>query len=164
MSRGLSKLQLAILEVLESRPDKCAGVGSLSYEVAKRYNESRAFWKLSNIDLSRPEGPLLYRIASSVHRKEELIRNVFSAAFSRALKGLERRGLVQLQRASYDIEYEERDGKICAKLYVVHKGRRPRVKFVVHKESKYFGLDVPQAHRFMDVLRGLSERRKPSWV
>lgn len=98
MKRRLSRLQKIILEELASyRDSKTADISGLSFAVAKRYAPEK-IWRLEDVRVKYPEA---YALARSLHRKDELVRNEFSASFSRSLRNLEEKGLVQLVRGRY---------------------------------------------------------------
>lgn len=139
-------MQKAIISVLEAEPDNCANMGLLSQKVASLLG-GRCFWRISDIDRGTEKGELLYALARSLHRRDELVRNAFSSSLSRALKSLEKRSIVQLQRNTF--RYRDR------KWWIVERDGRPRVKFVVLQGSRYYGLDCPEYEWLMDLARSI---------
>jgi len=149
VKQRLSRLQKIILEELASyRDSKTADVSGLSFAVAKRYAPEK-MWRLEDLRTKNPE---IYAFARSLHRKDETIRNEFSASFSRSLRSLEEKGLVQLVRGKY--VYKD-DGWY----YRIHT-TQPRITFVVHHESPYFGKKNPDIEFILDIVKSLYEKKK----
>ena len=141
----MSKLQRIVLEELASyRKSKTADIGGLSLAVAKRYAPKK-IWRLEDV---RPE---IHAFARSLHRKDEIIRNEFSASFSRSLRSLEEKGLVQLVRG----KYVYRNGAY----YRIHT-TQPRITFIVHHESPFFGKKNPDIEFILDIIKSLYEKKK----
>ena len=149
VKRRLSRLQKIILEELASyRDSKTADVSGLSFVVAKRYAPEK-MWRLEDVRVKRPE---IYAFCRSLHRKDELVRNEFSASFSRSLRSLEEKGLVQLVRGKY--VYKDDDW-----YYRIHT-TQPRVTFVVHYESPYFGKKNPDIEFILDIVKNIFKKNK----
>jgi hypothetical protein len=146
-NQRLSKLQRIILEELASyRDSKTADVSGLSFAVAKRYAPEK-MWRLEDVHVKRPE---IYAFCRSLHRKGELIRNEFSASFSRSLRSLEEKGLLQLVRGKY---FYKDDGWYY-RIYTT----QPRITFVVHYESPYFGKKDPDIEFIIDIVNSMREK------
>ena len=139
--RRFSLLQRIILEELGKAKDKTMNPSSLSYVVAERY-APETFWKLKNV-----KEPLAYALASNLHRKKELIGNKFSATFSRSLRNLEKKELIQLVKGQFE-------GKVENDIYAYYriKTTQPRVTLVVHHQSPYFGRQAPDVDRLIDIV------------
>jgi len=149
VKRRLSHLQKIILEELASyRNSKTADVSGLSFAVAKRYAPEK-MWRLEDLLTKHHE---IYAFARSLHRKDELVLNEFSASFSRSLRNLEEKGLVQLVRGKY---FYKDDGWY----YRIHT-TQPRITFVVHHESLYFGKKNPDIEFILDIVKSVYEKKK----
>ena len=107
LSKRLSKQQKLILRLLYEWPSHSLGVSTLSWYVAERLNErhnDRIWDSTSAIEELRRENPevafLMAPIIRRAHRKRRVLTNKHSASFSRALRRLEKRCLVRLERGS----------------------------------------------------------------
>ena len=140
MQRRLSELQKVILEELNKAKNKVMNPSNLSYAVASRYAPDK-IWRLKDC-----KEPMVYAVARSCHRNKECIKNVFSASFSRALKNMEEKKLVQLVRGLFE-------GKIEGDSYMYYriKTPQPRITLVIHHESPYFGKEAPDVDRLIDI-------------
>ena len=111
MSRGLGKIERAILEVM---PDDGSPIlkTMVSRKVAgqmpgviSRLNdqlyESMAIEDQTEQDIALQ----LLQIANTIHRKKDPTLNKFSASFSRALRSLERKGLISRYPPGYRTTY-----------------------------------------------------------
>jgi hypothetical protein len=134
-----SRLQNIILEELGAFPDKVARPEDLSIRTANRYDPEKV-WRLQDC---RPE---IKAFARRLHRKQELVQNIFSVSFSRALRSLERKRVIQLVKCKWESKME--DGKWV--FYRLHTPQ-PRVTLVVHHESRYFNRGFPDIERFVDI-------------
>ena len=111
MSRGLGRIQREILKLLEEEGADRVPVNRrwLTAKLATRLGRWQERKPKSDEEFlaSLPEGvdpatkALLLRIRHSSRRQRWFIPNSFSASVSRALKGLERRGLVTCIGQSY---------------------------------------------------------------
>jgi hypothetical protein len=139
--RRWSRLQKAILEELETTKDKLMRPDTLSFLVANRYAPEK-IWRLKDV-----KEPLAYALASNIHRKKELVRNMFSASFSRALRLLEAKGEIQLVKGRFD-------GNVENNSFVYYRiiTPQPRVTLVVHRKSQYYGKKSPDVSRFLDIV------------
>lgn len=118
----------------------------LSLRVAKRYALDNV-WSLDKVKKKYPND---YHVIKLLHRKDELVRNVFSASFSRSLKNLEKKGLVQLVRGHYRQKYE--NGEF---VYYRIITTQQRISFIVHHKSPYFGRDNPDIDFLCDVVKSI---------
>jgi hypothetical protein len=143
----LSQLQRVILEELASiRESKTASPEALSIKVAERYSPEKV-WRLENCD------PLLRGLARSIHKKRELVNNNFSASFSRSLRNLEKKGLIQLIKGKFELDWKAEHVSV----YRIHTPQ-PRVTLVVHHDSRYFGNSVADAQFIADIVKELRAR------
>ena len=147
--RRMSKLQSIILDELTKSSDKVAYPSNLSYAVASRYAPNK-FWRLKDV-----KEPLAYALCRSIHQKKELIRNDFSASFSRSLRDLEKKHLIQLVKGRFEGEVENTDY-----IYYRIKTPQPRVTLIVHYESPYFGKESPDVSRFIDICNEITHPTK----
>jgi len=123
----LSKLQKLILRCVAEYPpfDMEAPRDYVAWEIARCYDGDN-IWRLKDLEqkllervragkISSEEANLGLRIASSVHSyprgKTECLQGQFSATFSRSLKNLERKGLVELKRRWVLVSTNEPYGK-----------------------------------------------------
>jgi len=123
----LSKLQKLILRCVAEYPpfDMEAPRGYVAWEIARCYDGDN-IWRLKDLEqnllarvkagkTSYEEANLGLRIARSVHSyprgKTECLRGQFSATFSRSLRSLENKGLVELKRRWVLVSTNEPYGK-----------------------------------------------------
>lgn len=134
-----SKLQNIILRELSIFPDKVAHPEDLSLKVAKIYAPEK-IWRLEDC---RPEIKVL---AQKLHRKTELVRNIFSVSFSRALRSLEQKGKVKLVKGKWTSRMEN-----GIWTFYRLKTPQPRVTLVVASDSPYFKSSTPDIDRFIEI-------------
>lgn len=133
----------------------------LSRAVFRRYVPPPKPWGPAERELVAklpPEYAYLARQVSDQNRSHPLIPNPFSASFSRSVRGLERRGLVQLQRESWAYR---RDATGQKRVRVI-RVEQPRVKLVVHRNSKFFGEKMPSVHLFVNMVDSLRQAKRAS--
>jgi len=143
-TQRLSKLQRIILDELEhSRESMTSSPELLSLRVAKRYAPEK-IWSLEECKRKNPE---LYPLARAIHKQDELVRNEFSASFSRSLRNLEKKGLIQLVKGKYELRHEK-EGLVYYRLLTY----QPRITFIVHNKSRYFGHPNPDIKFIADIV------------
>ncbi len=152
----LSELQRIIIEELSKTKDKCSLPETLSLRVAKRY-DSTAVWSLVGLEeklKAKGSPPELIEMAlsfgSGIHRKKELVKNKFSATFSRSLRNLEQKGLVHLIKGQFKGDAE--NPKVIYRVVT----KQPRISLVVHKDSPYFGDTAADANWIVNFAQSLN--------
>ena len=147
----LSKLQELLLEELSKTKDKCSSPEALSLRVANRYKPG-SVWRLADLvkelialRMSSEHVEMGCAIAQSHHKKEELVRNKFSATFSRSLRNLDKKGLVQLIKGQF--KWDPDDPGVIRRIAT----KQPRIALIIHNESPYFGDRAADANRIVNA-------------
>ncbi len=168
----LSKLQKLILRCVAEYPpfDMEAPRGYVAWEIARCYNGDN-IWRLKDLEkkmlaevkagqTSYEEARLTLGIAGAVHSsphgKTEVLRGQFSVTFSRSLRGLEKKGLVELKRRWVLVSTNEPYGKAYW-IKLTQKARNIlNVKVSPHSEFWNGYLKEHYGGKICEVKRGVA--------
>jgi DNA-binding MarR family transcriptional regulator len=146
----LSRLQKAILMELLEAPKIGERMDRLSWAVIKRLNKPNYVWDVDEHakrlyeELKLKDPALAWKIKEIVyalHSKRRVQTAAFRAAFSRALRRLERRGLVELLHLRLEKEgdeliwYDYIDKRRKNRVRLTEKGREVALKFLDARSS-----------------------------
>ena len=147
---------MLILEELSQTKDKCSSPEALSLRVAKRYKPG-SLWRLADFrkDLIATGMPSEHVnmgcvIAETLHRKDEVVKNKFSATYSRSLRNLAQKGLVQLIKGQF--RWNPDNPRLIRRITT----KQPRITIVIHHESPYYGDMAADANRIIKAAQSLN--------
>jgi hypothetical protein len=125
--RRLSRLQRIIIEELCKEPNKVARIAGFSMKVADRYSPEKLLWR--EYGSFSPRGKMLGTVR---------LGGAFSVSFSRAIRSLELKGLVELVHGTPAVREIRINGVLVIQEITRVHPPHGKVTLIIHHDSPLF--------------------------